>query len=290
MGEEEGEQHMRQDPDASAESSRLRNSTFARSMYWMGVATLAYTLIAILYSAWPVALLKPEWLQRMVEVIRDSFIYFLVGLVLVAGSPLVDTQSITLAKRASLFRRLAGWVAIGYLLLIPVQIYAGVKLLRVAKQNQTTTLEQARGAARQIEASTTWAELRQAWGEIPGRKPNLPQSISRPFGEVKDGLVDFLNSRLNTLQTRVDRQLAEVWQKWLVRTIANTLQVLAIFVVFAALARKSAKHPTLLQSLLDRKSKHTMFGVPAKQFSKKRSLINRLFKKNALDKQKKLWR
>ena len=220
----------------------------------MGVATLAYTLITIFYSAWPIALLKPEWLERIVQIFRDSFMYLLVGLVLVAASPLLEPESVTLSKRVSLFRRLASWVAIGYLLLIPVQIYSGVKLLYIAEQKQAASLEQAREATKQIKTSTNWTELRRAWIEIPGKKQNLPQTITQPFGEVKDELVDFLNFRLNANQTNVERRSAELWQRWLTRTIATTLQMLAIFVVFAAIGRQSPMHPTLLNRLFSRKS------------------------------------
>lgn len=61
-------------------------------------------------------------------------------------------------------------MAIGYLLLIPVQIYAGVKLLRSEQQDAAQLLSQASRAVKAIEASTTEAELRRAFEQIPGAK------------------------------------------------------------------------------------------------------------------------
>ncbi len=98
-------------------------------MHWVGVAMLGFFLVSVGFQAWPVALIQPAWMQKMTTALIGGGVTPLMGALLLAAAHVVDPEAEHLARRARLVRRLASWVAIGYVLLIPVQLYAGVQQL-----------------------------------------------------------------------------------------------------------------------------------------------------------------
>ena len=241
-------------PQESISRSELRNHEFALVLHWVGVALLAYFLVDLAFQAWPVALLKPLWLDQMNGFLMSRSTTPLLGALFVAAASELDPRSTPLVKRSALLRRLATWVAIGYLLLIPVQIYAGVKLLRSEQQDAAQLLSQATQAVKAIEASTTEAELRRAFEQIPGAKAPLPEQLPQPLSTLKGRLVEAMDARSKKAQYDFDQRISGLWQRSLELIFGNTLRMLIFFVGFASIGRPSSKQPTLLSRLLNRNS------------------------------------
>jgi len=235
------------------QASIRRIQQFGQSIHWIGVATLGYALIGFLFQAWPVALLKPEWMQKISQALTSSSFFFLGGIVLILAAPLFDPETQFLDKRAKLAQRVASWLAILYLLLIPLQVYAGYKLLQQSAQEQQTNLSNSQKAINRIQQASTWAEVRQAYSQIPGRKPPIPQAISQPFGTTRDKVADALTARLKAAETDAEQKQAKSMEEWLIRTGFNLLQMLMLFLGFAAIGRTSANRPTLLEGLITKK-------------------------------------
>ncbi len=238
------------DPTESQALTMESRRDIARLMHWVGVAMLGSFLVTVMFQAWPVALIQPTWLQKMTNALLGSGVTALMGALLLAAAPLVDPQAERLARRARLARRLASWAAIGYVLLIPVQLYAGVKQLSETRRTQTRTIEQVRDAVRGIEESTTIEQLRKAYGQIPGRKPQLPAEINVPLDQVKTALRDRLEPNVNRAETQFNDRMNTVWQEWITTRFRHTLMLLMLFLGFAAIGRRAPSQPTLLESLL----------------------------------------
>ncbi len=222
---------------------------------------MAYFLVDLAFQAWPVALLKPAWLDQMSGFLVGRSATPLIGALLIAAASEMDHRSTVLAQRSALLRRLATWVAIGYLLLIPVQIYAGVKLLREQQQIATQQLSQARRAMEAIQASTTVAQLRQAYEGIPGNKAPLPEPLPVPLDTVKGRLLEAMDARSKKAQYDFDQQMSTLWQRSLGLLFGNVLRMLILFVGFAALGRPSPGQPTLLTQMMNRPFRlHGMAG------------------------------
>jgi hypothetical protein len=140
-------------------------------------------------------------------------------------------------------------VAIGYLLLIPLQTTAGVRLLRQREQQQSELLSRAQQSVAAMQRATSEAELRQAYEQIPGDKPNLGPRFTQPLEVVRDRLVDLLQPRIKQLESEFARQRSSRWQRFFGLLARNTLGQLSMFIGFAALGRRSPAHSTLLRSL-----------------------------------------
>jgi hypothetical protein len=229
-----------------------RQHEFALVIHWAGIALLAYFLVDLTFQAWPVALLKPAWLDQMSGFLVGRSATPLIGALFIAAASEIDHRSTALAKRSASIRRLATWVAIGYLLLIPVQVYAGVKLLREQRQIATQQLSQDRRAMEAVQASTTVLQLRQAYEGIPGNKSPLPEPLPVPLDTVKGRLVEAMDARSKKAQYDFDQQMSTLWQRSLGLLFGNVLRMLILFVGFAALGRPSPSQPTLLTQMLNR--------------------------------------
>ena len=116
--------------------SNVKIRQFSISIHWIGIAIIGYALIGLLFEAWPLALLKPEWLQKVNLAFMSSSIFFLGGFFLIIAASFVDPSSDLLAKRAKFAQRMASWLAILYILLIPLQMYAGHKIMQKLFQQQ----------------------------------------------------------------------------------------------------------------------------------------------------------
>ncbi len=236
----------------SRESSREPQVEFAIVLHWVGVAILAYFLVELAFQAWPVALLQPAWLDVMIGFFVSRGITPLTGVLLVAAAAVLNPQSKPLANRAELLRRLASWVALGYLLLIPVQIYSGVKLLQTRNQESTQLLTQASRSVEAIRKANTPAELRRAYEQVPGTKAPLPESFPQPFPVIRERLAEAISANTKRAEYEFGNNMSSVWQRSLGLAFGNTLRMLILFLGFAVVGRRSPYHSTLLQSLLTR--------------------------------------
>lgn len=245
--------------------SEIRSHDFALVLHWVGLALLAYFLVDLAFQAWPVALIQPLWLDQMTGFFISRSTTPLLGALFVAAASEVDARSTALARRSSLLRRAATWVAVGYLLLIPVQIYAGVKLLRAEQQEAYKLLSQATQSIQAIKASSTEAELRRAYEEIKGAKAPLPSSLPQPLAKFKDRLSEAMEARSKKAQYDFNERLSILWQRSIQLIFGNILRMLIFFVGFAAIARPTPDQPTMLALLLNRQSRG--FGMPRRRVS-----------------------
>ncbi len=236
----------------SRESSREVQADFATVLHWVGVAILAYFLVELAFQAWPVALLQPAWLDVMIGFLVSRGITPLTGVLLVAAASVLNPQSKPLATRAELLRRLATWVALGYLLLIPVQIYSGVRLLQTRNQESTQLLTQASRAVEAIRKAETPAELRRAYAQVPGNKAPLPEAFPQPFPVIRERLAEAISANTKRAEYEFGNNMSSVWQRSLGLAFGNTLRMLILFLGFAAIGRRSPYHATLLQSIMVR--------------------------------------
>lgn len=219
-------------------------------MSWVGMAMILFFLVVTLPPAWPIQLLQPSWIDQRSGNLLSSGAFALLAALLISAAPLVDANSEPLIKRANLVRRVATWVAIGYLLLIPLQTYAGVRLLREREQQQSDLLVQAQRAIAAIEKATTEAELRQAYDRIPGNKPPFRARLTQPPEVFRDRLADFLRPRVSRVEAEFKKQQSTRWQRFLGLLARNTVGQLSMFLGFAALGRRSPAHSTLLRSIM----------------------------------------
>jgi hypothetical protein len=240
-------------PKESSDLVGQQKHEFAWTLHWVGVALLAYFFVDLCFQAWPVALLQPAWLDRMNGFLVSRGTIPLIGGLFAAGAAIVDSHSKEITNRANFLRRFASWAAIGYLLLVPIQVYSGVMLLRGQQQQATQLLADATKSAEAIQQSTSEAELRMAYAQIPGSKEPLPEQLPLPLNVLRDQLVEMINARSKRAEYDFQQRMSSLWQRSIGLIFGNILRALIFFLGFAAIGRSSPNHPTLLLLVLTRK-------------------------------------
>lgn len=221
----------------SSRSSSMRNvsqSGLASSLFISGLVLLGTFANILVFSAFPLQALRPEWQLRMAGFLIANGITALLGVLFVS----LSEQGLSASKspflgRALLIRRLAGWAAIGYIILIPLQITAGLRqLTTIAEAEKQPGIQWGKFRVR-INATETEAELRALLNQIP-EMPPFPDKIPGSLAALKTNLITDLDARFAARTTQLEKARSERLQNFLGEAIRNTIQCLLLAAGFSA--------------------------------------------------------
>lgn len=217
-----------------------------------GVASglLLVFLISELRQLLPPALLAPAWQLRAAEALRTIAFLPLVAGVLLLLARRFDPAAEGLKWRLQWLRRLAIAASIGFLLLIPLQITAGLRQI-----NQTTAVEARRlEAVRQVAAAIEQANSPEAMNRAIARLPGLPADFqgkyARPLDQVRSGLLGQIRPQIQRLEERLKELRRQRLGSAAGLFVADGLLSLAYAIGFAAVASSGEDEPSLLQRVV----------------------------------------
>lgn len=156
-----------------------------------------------------------------------------------------------------LLREVCTWVAILYLALIPIQLYAGVRVLQQKSGEEGRTQASWKKFRKQLEATGNEQELRALLGQLP-QPINLPAKLDLPFPAFKKAIVTQADSRFNALIYQTNQARSQRLQGFIGEAANNSLKSLLFAAGFAAFAQGREGGPTLLkkaQGLFGNKSR-----------------------------------
>jgi len=185
-------------------ANKVRSEDFADILQWAALALFIVFLAILLAAILPLQILDSRWQVKVISALLGSASLPLVGVVLILFANFIDEGVSPFGSKISLFRRLAGFAAIGFLLLIPLQITAGSRLLNQQSGNEVTQLKVLQRAADAIRSSNNEADLKNALRQLPGAPSNLDRPLAAPLPQVKDALISRLDPAVKRLQTQVD--------------------------------------------------------------------------------------
>ena len=172
-------------------------------MQWAGYALIIIYSITVIVEMMPLALLQPAWLVRFSGKILGGGVFALTGAVLLVIALRFDPEVLPLSRFQKRLRQLARFVALGFLLLIPLQMIAGFFVLNTDAQDIQRKLAQLENATVVISKSNTEIGLINGLALLPGApKPN-GQKLSIPAPIVKAQVLAQLNRQIPLLQTRI---------------------------------------------------------------------------------------
>ena len=199
----------------------------------------------------PVALLQPAWQLQFANALRTTAIFPLFGAVLLLLAQLLRSQSRSLAGQVLSVRRLAFFAALGFLLLIPLQTHAGLKLLGAGNSGELRALRQVKAVAEEIRLANSEASLKLAISHLPGAPAEIQGSFTKPLDQVRLVVLDQLQPQIE----RADNRLAELrklrLQSGLQGWITDGLAALALAVCFAAIGQLQSEGSSLLLNVLN---------------------------------------
>ena len=198
----------------------------------------------------PVALLQPAWQLKLASALRTTALFPLLGAVLLLLAQLLRSQSTRLADQVQWMRRLAFFAAIGFLLLIPLQTHAGLKLLGDGNSEELRAMRQVKQVAEEIRLAKSEAALKRAISQLPGAPAQIQGTFTKPLDQVRAVVLDQLQPQIQ----RADYRLAELrklrLQGALLGWITDDLAALALAFCFAAIGQLKRGGSSLLLHVL----------------------------------------
>jgi hypothetical protein len=232
-------------PNRSSEDFDLDNV-----LQGIGFALLFAFLAIFAKLTFPVALVQPEWQLRVGEALRGTASIPLVAMALLLVAEFINPDSQILAKRVVWLRRLSVAAALGFFLLIPLQISAGLRQITqstVSEYRQLRALQQSTTA---IEQATTPQEMFNAIKQIPGLPSDLSPTFTLPIPAVRTALLARIRPQILNFENRIRQDRNQRIQGAITIFSFDAFISLAYGIGFAAIGRTAIGRPTLLQQII----------------------------------------
>ncbi|MFM6174836.1 MAG: HpsJ family protein [Sphaerospermopsis kisseleviana] len=230
-----------------------------RSLCRLALAFVLLFATLVLTSLFPLQLLDPAWQGRVSRTLLDSASLPLLALALLQIGRWLDPADPLLKRRQRSFSRLAGVGALGFLLLVPVQISASLRLQQARGAEQSGRIAEAErqlAAFRQaVQQASSSEALASSLEKLGGPRP-APADLALPLPVLKAQA----NAALDQVQLAVRRQRAALPASNPLRQIPELLRpctaALILAFAFASLARgPEDSDGSLLDQLLRNLSK-----------------------------------
>jgi hypothetical protein len=206
----------------------------ARYIHWVGLAFVA-SFLTSLFNALPPRFAEPTWQLNLITLMLNGGMGALLGALLISVAQLFNVGDRQVQNRALLVRTLASWVALGWLLLIPLQLFLGVRLINTQAGQEIAQIENLKGITRAVRNATTEQELRAAMAKVPNTPP-LP-SLTVPLEVAKANLLSQFQKNISTFENRQEQESSNRWQTWLKEALRNSLQCLVLATGFLAIGK-----------------------------------------------------
>lgn len=220
--------------DIRKESSTKEWAAGARYSYWVGVVLLGSFLTGLINAA-PPRLIDPAWQLNLIGLLLGSGGIALIGALLICLARIFDQNDRQLQKRAQLVRTLATWVALGWLLLIPLQLFLGFRLINSQGSSELGQIEAIERVAKAVRDANSEFELRKAMALVPNQPP-LP-TLTVPLPVAKANLLAQFQKTINTAKNSQDLGSSNRLQTWLKEAFRNSIQSLLLSLGFLALGK-----------------------------------------------------
>jgi len=216
---------------------------------------IGYGLIGLFFAfllklVLPLAILQPSWQLQLANALRTTAIFPLLGAVMLLLAQLLRPTSASLAAQLVLVRRLGVAAAIGFLLLIPLQIHAGLSLLGAGNTSELAALRQVKEVGEEIRRANTEPAMRLALSHLPGAPAQIQGTFTKPLDQVRSVVLEQLQPQIQAADNRLAElrslRLQAGWLGW----ITDGLAALALAACFAAIGQLQPGGPILLLSVL----------------------------------------
>ena len=194
-------------------ATKIRSESFADILQWVAIALFIVFLAILLAAMLPLEILDSSWQVRVISALLGSSSLPLIGVVLMLLANYLDDGFSPFGSNIKLIRRLAGLAAIGFLLLIPLQITAGNRLLNQQSGNEVGQLKVLQVSLESIRSANNEEDLKNALRKLPGAPNNLNRPLGAPLPQVKAALISRLDPAVKRLQNQVDEAKKSRLQK-----------------------------------------------------------------------------
>jgi hypothetical protein len=242
----------------------------ADRLAFMAIALFVTYLITLLSSILPMRLLDTAWQLRFIAACLDTATIPLVALGLLHLAAYLDPGNATLQKRRNAVARLAVVAVIGFLLIVPLQAFAGWRSVAAARANVARQVSVATGTFDLLqETITTATSLDNLQARLQAiQTPSLGirfETMGLPLPETKRRMLARLQEVRQEVLARIQAPNPRTIESMVRDSLRVMLSSLALAIAFAMGAqRKGSDVPLLVEW-------HTALIVRAPQTSQPRA-------------------
>jgi hypothetical protein len=221
----------------------------ADPLKWIGIAFLATYVASVVAAALPVKLLNPVWINRLCGSIRGGVSFPLEAMALILiGAYLQRTANEP--PMVTNLRRLCSWVAVGFVLMIPLQSWTGQKVIDLTIQDQQAKIQPSDRALRAVYAASNTEELLEAISLIPGAPPNVGGRFELPMPKVRERLISEIEPQVLKQKEQLKQVISDIRREGLVGLVKDGIVALFSALAFAAIGRSNPYRLSMLQKLV----------------------------------------
>lgn len=225
---------------AKSDTVRRRNirTKLSYTLGILGWLIIGYALNNIIFTSLPLGLASLEWQLNFFSSFISSSFNILTGSTLIIVAQLFNTKQRSLLKWQAFVSNLAAWLAIVLLLIIPLQIFLGLRALNEQKLPTVNAINNLRGTISRINTISTEPELRAYLASIPN-PPTLAYKPDAAFPASKQQAIDYIKADINVKTNAADSKNSQAVQTFMKEAVKNASQAILMATAFSVLANLS---------------------------------------------------
>lgn len=240
------------DADSFGEA-RHRRSSFAQQLKLAGLALFLFFITVVVNALVPPSLFNPAWLMRLASVLISNAFLPLIGLALIRLAVVIHPNK----KLEDFSQSLARWAvlaAIGFLFLLPLQLWSSWRLIRQdfssldkgrpSPEDPLLAMERAIRQAPDANAIQTSLTIL--------RGPAItPQDMARPLPQLKQMLLASLQEARANLRKAKEQEGADPRTWVLIQDVLRfSMASLGFAAAFAGFAQRKGARSSLLNEVI----------------------------------------
>jgi hypothetical protein len=238
-----------------------------RILVAVGISFLGTYVVTLAASALPLKLLQPDWIANFCRVTVEASSFPLTALVFIVfaedrkaaatelGPPLSEPRIVTNLRKLALF------VALGFLLIIPLQTWAGVSTLKQIARTEQDGLKPYVKALDLIRIAETPEAMLFALGSLPGSPANVQTSQLRgSVDEARAQMIAQIEPQIKARRLQLQVLNAQRWKQGILAWLRQGFLAIFAAVGFAAIGRLGPTKPTLLVGLQNRRETAKLYA------------------------------
>jgi hypothetical protein len=246
---EEDDISLRGQQDSRRSGNDRRIQDLEDPLKWIGIALLGIYLAGILQAILPIKILDPIWINRLCGSIRGGVSFPLEAMALIMIGAYLQRSGKEPPMVTNL-RRLCSLVALGFVLMIPLQSWAGLKLIDLAVQNQQARIQPSERALKAVYAATSAEQLFDAIRLLPGAPPNIGGRLEEPAPKVRERLIAEIEPQVLQQKEQLKQVIGEIRRDSIFNLVKDGFVAMLSSLAFAAIGRSNPYRSSLLQRLV----------------------------------------
>ncbi|MFN9644450.1 MAG: hypothetical protein ACK6BG_04865 [Cyanobacteriota bacterium] len=214
----------------------------ARFTFWAGAILIGIFLLPLINLA-PARFSDPTWQLNLITLLMANGVWALLGALLICLSRLLNQGDRMIRNRSFFVRNLSSWIALGWLLLIPLQLFLSVRLVNSLTGSEINEIQNVQRISRLVSSANTEDDLRAALAQIPNQQP-LPR-LNVPLEVARSNILGQLQRNINAAKNRQEQRTSQRWQTWLKEAFRNSIQCGLLAAGFLAIGKKRNVSATL---------------------------------------------